>query len=384
METTNISNDLYKDIRPLNETEIPEAFAQLLQDETLRALIPLMLPEHTAKDLEALQPRIRTIYDFKKHISLPVVMQIAKKSCFSLSASGMSKIEGDKAYTFITNHRDIVLDASFLSVLLFQNGKLFPQIAIGDNLLIKEWIRQLVRINNSFIVKRAVSVREMLAESKKLSSYIRHTITETGEPVWIAQREGRAKDSNDRTQTAMLKMLTMSSDKDTDTALRELKIVPVSLSYEYDPCDYLKAQEMLQKKINPDHKKSQMDDLKNMQQGIVGKKGRVHLSVCDPMGDFSTGLSTKEALQAWAEEIDKRIHKRYRLYEINYIAYDLLNGTKKYQGSMYGEKDLEEIDRYFAEQIAKIEISGGEKDEAFLRERILEMYANPLINNLNA
>ncbi|MDO4790481.1 MAG: acyltransferase [Porphyromonas sp.] len=384
METTNISNDPYKDIRPLNESEIPEAFAQLLQDETLRSLIPVMLPGYTVKDLEMLQPQIRTIYDFKKHISLPVVSEISKKSCFSISSSGMSKIENDKAYTFITNHRDIVLDASFLSVLLFQNGKLFPQIAIGDNLLIKEWIRQLVRINNSFIVKRAVSVREMLTESKKLSSYIRHTITDTDESVWIAQREGRAKDSNDRTQTAMLKMLAMSSDKEPDTALQELRIVPVSLSYEYDPCDYLKAQEMLQKKLDPEHKKSQMDDLKNMQQGIVGKKGRVHLSICEPMGDFTTGLPAKEALQAWAEEIDRRIHKKYRLYEINYIAYDLLHGTKKYLGSMYGEKDLAEIEQYFAEQIGKIEIPGDAKDETFLRERILEMYANPLINNLNA
>lgn len=375
----------YQDIRPLIDSEVQDAYVKLLKTPEIEKMIPALLPDVTAEDLLNKREEINSILDFKLKISLNVLFGVIERTCFSLTTSGMSKLDEKGAYTFITNHRDIILDASFLSVLLQQHGKRLPQIAIGDNLLITDWIETLVRLNNSFIVKRAVSVREMLKESNKLSAYIRYVIKDLKESIWIAQREGRAKDSNDRTQTAMLKMLNMSSEcASMLDGFKELNIVPVSLSYEYDPCDYLKAKEMLMKHRNPDHKKSKMDDYVNMKQGIVGQKGRVHFAVCDPLGDLSfinPEAKKQEILKGVANEIDRRIHMKYRLYEGNFIAYDMLHQTDIYK-SHYGEKDVEVFKLYLNGQLDKIEME--DKDVPFLRERILEMYANPVINNEKA
>lgn len=252
------------------------------------------------------------------------------------------------------------------------------EIGIGDNLLIYPWIKRLVRMNKAFTVRRGLTAHEMMRSSQLMSSYIHYAVTQKKENIWIAQREGRAKDSDDRTQESVLKMMAMGGD------LKELNIVPLTISYEYDPCDYLKAQEFQQKRDNPGFKKSKQDDLDNMKTGIFGYKGRVHYHCGTPINqwlDEVKDLPKNEFFKAVAERMDKEIHSHYRLYPCNYIALDELEGNKTY-ADQYADADVQRFNEYLAGQLAKINIPN--KDEAFLRERLLTMYANPLRNYLAA
>ena len=294
----------------------------------------------------------------------------------------------DERFTFVSNHRDIVLDSAFLDVKLFEAG--YPttvEIGIGDNLLIYPWIKRLVRMNKAFTVRRGLSLRETLAASQLMSRYIHYAVTQKKENIWIAQREGRAKDSNDRTQDAVLKMLAMGADvagASTADSLRELNIVPLTISYEYDPCDYLKAQEFQQKRDNPAFKKSKQDDLDNMKTGIFGYKGRVVYRASEPINtwiDVLKDLPAKEFFTVVAQRMDHAIHRGYELFPCNYIAADLLSGERR-NADHYTQADEQRFEAYLQGQLAKIKLP--EKDDAFLRERMLTMYANPLKNYLAA
>ena len=272
-----------------------------------------------------------------------------------------------------------MLDSAFLDVLLVDAGHpTTVEIGIGDNLLIYPWIKRLVRMNKAFTVRRGLTAHEMMRSSQLMSRYIHYAVTQKKENIWIAQREGRAKDSSDQTQDAVLKMLAMGGD------LRELNIVPLTISYEFDPCDYLKAQEMQQKRDNPAFKKSRQDDLDNMKTGIFGYKGRVHYHCAAPINtwiDELANLPKKEFYETLSHRIDCELHQHYRLYPCNYIALDILehSGTSS-ESSHYTSADVEHFEKYLAGQLAKIELPN--KDEAFLRERMLTMYANPLRNYL--
>ena len=284
-----------------------------------------------------------------------------------------------KRFTFVSNHRDIVLDSAFLDVMLVDS--FYPttvEIGIGDNLLIYPWIKRLVRMNKAFTVRRGLSLRETLAASQLMSRYIHYAVTQKKENIWIAQREGRAKDSSDHTQDAVLKMLAMGGD------LKELNIVPLTISYEYDPCDYLKAREFQQKRDNPAFKKSRQDDLDNMKTGIFGYKGRVEYTCAACINtwiDELSDLPKAEWFKALAERMDREIHRNYVLYPCNYIALDELNGDNAY-AAHYTNADKQKFEQYLAGQIAKIQLPN--KDEAFLRERMLTMYANPVRNKMDA
>ena len=311
----------------------------------------------------------------------PVVKYIMRKhtdGCSFLDSS-IASYDKSQRYTFVSNHRDIVLDSAFLDVLLVEAG--YPttvEIGIGDNLLIYPWIKRLVRMNKAFTVRRGLSLRETLAASQLMSRYIHYAVTQKRENIWIAQREGRAKDSSDHTQDAVLKMLAMGGD------LKELNIVPLTISYEFDPCDYLKAQEFQQKRDNPAFKKSRQDDLDNMKTGIFGYKGRVVYRPATPINTWIDELSElpkTEWFKALAERMDCEIHRGYELYPCNYIALDELNGNHAY-AAHYTEADKQRFEQYLAGQIAKIQLPN--KDEAFLRERMLTMYANPVRNKMDA
>lgn len=374
----------FEDIRPLNQDEVQSAIEKLLASDEFRSAIRYIKPNLNWDEFAATMRACKTKEQFKSTLGYEAVMTVAQKTTFSLTVSGRSRLpEGKPACTFISNHRDIVLDASFLNLILFDVGYGLTQVAIGDNLLIRPWIETFVRLNNSFIVKRGVSVRQMLEVSYTLSAYIHHTIKETKESIWIAQREGRAKDSNDRTQPSVLKMLNMAGDKDILSNLASLNIVPVSISYEYDPCDYLKAKEFQLKRDNPDYHKTQQDDLLNMETGILGNKGRVHFTIGNRINDRLAELDpNKDKNELFAEVaniIDKEIYRHYRFYPCNYVAYDLLHGTRF--SDHYGLKDKKEFEAYLQGQLDKIDIPN--KDEAFLRRMILEMYTNPLVNNLS-
>ena len=280
-----------------------------------------------------------------------------------------------------------MLDASILCVLLAQNGYDTAEIAIGDNLLIHPWIQDVVKLNKSFIVKRDVSMRQMLEASKLLSAYIHYAITQKKQSVWIAQREGRAKDSNDKTQESLLKMLSLGSDADFIDAIRRLNITPLSISYEYDPCDYLKAKEFQLKRDNPEHKKSPHDDLLNMETGIFESKGNIHFQIGRPINQMLCQITANaqdknETITAVAGLIDREIYLNYKFYPVNYIAYDRLWGDNKTFSSLYAAKDIENFDLYLQKKLDLIDIP--DKDIDFLTEKILEMYAYPVKNQLES
>lgn len=299
----------------------------------------------------------------------------------------VSNISNSRRYTFVSNHRDIVIDPAFLGKGLIDNGfNTTCEIAIGDNLLSLPWVKDLVRIDKSFIVRRGLPPRETLAASKLMSDYMYFVIEQKHDNIWIAQREGRAKDSDDRTQPAILKMMAMGGGKGSVTEkLKRLHIVPLAISYEYDPCDFLKAQEFQLKRDIEGWKKSAQDDVVSMQTGIVGYKGRVHYQCAPCIDEWLDTLDPEtpktKVFDVIAAHIDHEIHRNYRLYPSNYVALDLLDGGSAYAGR-YTAEDKAAFEKYLDGQMAKINIEN--KDEAYLRERMLTMYANPAKNFIKA
>jgi hypothetical protein len=357
---------------------------RLLKDPTFKQVVGSIFPEEDWKATEALMKTFKTKRDFQWGLSKDTVMQLAGRTASSIDCSGFENIEKDGVYTYISNHRDIVLDASILCSALANNDYDTAEIAIGDNLLLAPWIEDLVRLNKSFIVKRGVSFRQMLEVSTHLSRYIHFAIKEKKESVWIAQREGRAKDSNDRTQESLLKMLAMGGDKDFLGNIKELNITPVSLSYEYDPCDYLKAKEFQQRRDDFEFKKSQQDDLISMKTGLFGYKGNIHFQFGYPintsLAELDSNTNKNELNTQIVSLIDKEIFLNYRFYPINYIAYDRLSGENLFNEN-YTAADSKKFDTYLQKQLDKIDLPN--REIPFLTEKILEMYANPLKNHLN-
>ena len=384
--STDYSKYNFDDIRPYNNDEVHDAIESLVSSKGLNNALSYIKPDLNWEQFVIAMRMCRTKKDFKEILAYQAVMEIAKKTTFSLTISGRSRIPENKSCTFISNHRDIVLDAAFLNALLLDIGHGMTQIAIGDNLLIHPWIDTVVRLNNCFIVKRDISVRQLLKSSMQLSAYIHHTLKNSGESLWIAQREGRAKDSNDQTQSSVLKMLNMAGERDNVLEnIMSLNIVPIAISYEFDPCDYLKAKEFQQKRDNPDFVKSKRDDLFNMETGLLGYKGRVHFTIGSPINDKLALLADKNLdknamINAIAGIIDKEIYKHYRFYEYNYIAYDMLRQSVLFRTN-YDLRDKAQFETYLQKQIELIDLPN--KDEAFLRIKILEMYSNPLKNHLN-
>ena len=397
---------MFDEIRPYEASEMRQAFEELLDDRqfnlVLKGFAP-WLPKAVRKGVLRLAfTGVKTPLDFQLRFMKPVVKYImrkhtdgcrfddaALKGFDSKTLQDKSKeaqvVDADSSprYTFVSNHRDIVLDSALLDVMLIENG--YPttvEIGIGDNLLIYPWIKRLVRMNKAFTVRRSLTPRAMLESSQLMSSYIHYAVNTKRENIWIAQREGRAKDSNDRTQDAVLKMLAMGGEGAPADRLRDLNIVPLTISYEYDPCDYLKAQEFQQKRDNPAFKKSRQDDLDNMKTGIFGYKGRVVYRCAAPINtwiDELAALPKTEFYTALSTRIDLELHRNYELYPCNYIALDMLNGNRE-QASHYSEADVAEFEQYLAAQLAKVSLP--EKDDDFLTERMLTMYANPLRNYL--
>ena len=378
-------NTEFDDIRPYYDEEVPSAIDQLLNDPQFKKIVGFIYPDRSWEEFSTLMRSFTTKKAFQLDLAQNVVLDTARKTSSKIECAGFENISKDMAYTYISNHRDIVMDASLLSVFLIKQDYKSVEIAIGDNLLLYPWIENFVRLNKSFIVRRGVSIRQMLEVSAHLSKYIHFAIQEKKEPVWIAQREGRAKDSNDRTQESLLKMLAMGGKGDILANIKELNIVPLSLSYEYDPCDYLKAEEFQQKRDNPEFKKSQTDDLQNMQAGILGYKGNIHFQFGRPLNSLLKKeydeLPKNELILKLVSLIDKEIFLHYKFYPINFIAYDRLWG-KNHFVDQYTSEDEKAFDAYLHKQLEKIQLEN--KDIPFLTEKILEMYANPVKNHLGA
>lgn len=373
-------------IRCYYNSEIPDALERLSNEKqfmkVLSTVYPLMPKELIKQRLKS----YKTNLEFQKNFVFPFLQNLEFTLTTGIDLVGIESIDATKPYLYISNHRDIILDSVLLCAKLIERGIDTVEIAIGDNLLIFPWIEELVRVNKSFIVKRGLSPRQILESSQLLSEYIQYTITDKQQSIWLAQREGRAKDANDRTQDSVLKMLNMYGKEDVASNLSTLNICPVSISYEYDPCDFLKAKEFQQKRDNPDFKKQPYDDLLNMQTGVMGYKGNVVYTLTGDINQEILNLATEhknknELISNIAKLIDKKIHSNYVIYAINKIAYDLLNSGKQFEKE-YSMMERLDFEAYVEKQILKIDLV--DKDIDFLKVKILEMYANPLINKLNA
>lgn len=375
----------FDEIRPYHDEELPQIFEELIADPAFQAAVTTVMPgvpfEMIAQKMRACKSKI----DFQKAFCYGLLWKIAKDASNGLTLDHTALKDKKEAYTYISNHRDIILDSGFLSILLIEQGMDTVEIAIGDNLLIYPWIKKLVRVNKSFIVQRGLPMRQMLESSARMSRYMHYTIREKKQSIWIAQREGRAKDSNDRTQDSVLKMLAIGGEGEIIDRLIEMNIAPLAISYQYDPCDFLKAAEFQLKRDIPDYKKTTADDLRNMQVGLFGFKGYVHFQTAacinDELLQMDRSLPKSELFARISAMIDKHIHANYRIYPTNYVAHDLLEGNDSFSPH-YTAEDKENFLAYLEKQLARIEIPN--KDIPFLREKMLLMYANPLKNYLVA
>ena len=369
----------FNEIRCYSDAEASFVISQIFARPEIKKILAYVLGEDYAEYFLRTLPEMKTIDDFQRIVIIPVLMAIEHKTCTSVTLNGSEKINKEKGALYLTNHRDIVLDSAFLNIHLYLKGFNTSQIGIGNNLLIQPWIEHAVKLNKSFIVRRDGSIKQQLLISKNLSEYIRYVITERKDAVWLAQREGRAKDSNDVTQSSIIKMLNMSSKLSFVESVNELNITPIAINYEYDACDFLKAKEFQLKRDNPQYKKSPMDDLVSMQTGLIAPKGRVSYNVCDPIvaPEEWNELAKNEQVSLLTAEIDRRIHANYILYPSNYVAADLLTNSNKFSDK-YTQKDEEKFISYVDKQLNKVDIPNP--DFPFLRHMIYTMYANPVLN----
>lgn len=370
-------------IRPFEPDELPDVFDRLLQNEQFCSVLAYFYPDVPKEALAAKMHACKDNLDFQKTFCYGFLVQLLARLSKGCDID-IASLDTDSRYTFISNHRDIVLDSALLDKLLIDAGfNTTCEIAIGDNLLKLPWVKDLVRVNKSFIVERALSMREMLMASKRLSEYMHFVIAEKNDNIWIAQREGRAKDSNDRTQEAILKMMVMGGDGSIIDRLKQLHLVPLAISYEYDPCDYLKAAELQARRDNPSWQKGPMDDVTSMQTGIMGYKGYIHYQCADCIDSYLDTIPADtpktELFRLIADHIDRQIFAGYRLYPNNYVALDLLHGDSAH-ADHYTAEDKAHFEAYLKGQLDKIEMEG--KDDAYLREQMLKMYANPAINQM--
>lgn len=376
----------FSDIAPYDDAEFKERMARLVKEPGFLHAVNYTMPKEDVPVLIEELLKIDNKHDFQHQIMFPFLEMLAKTTTSGITLGGVKYYSPSFNYTFITNHRDIVLDASFLNLAFLRRNMPTSEVAIGNNLLIYDWITDLVRLNKSFIVKRNTGLREGLLAAKKLSAYIHYCIMEKHESIWIAQREGRAKDSSDHTQESLVKMLALGGQGVFMDRLKEINLMPVAISYEYDPNDYLKAREFLLKRRDPNFKKSQRDDLFSMETGLLQFKGRVHFQLTprintklDQIGDFS---DANTAAKYVGSIIDQAIHRSYEIFPINYVAFDILNNTGRF-GRKYTAEQKEDFEKYVEKQLDKIDLPDvTEEERGFMREKIITMYANPLKNKL--
>ena len=367
----------FEDIRPYNDDEYHQVAESLFKVTPLMDVVKAYLPELIEGELEKLLLSFKSINEFQSKMVCRIIDRVLKLSVNKFSYGGLDQIDKESSPLFLTNHRDIVLDSALINYCLNDSEHNTSEIAIGSNLLSEPWIKELVRINKSFIVKRDIPKQEMLASSQKLASYINHTLKDKKQSIWIAQREGRAKDGFDKTAPGLLKMFGMASDGNLLEHLISLNITPVSLSYELDPCDGMKVPELLKKAAGEEYVKAKGEDEMNMGLGIRGHKGNVHIQFGESINDKMKGLShiknRNELLKNIAAIIDNEIYKNYHLWNSNYVAYDLLYESTKYVDK-YDEGGKEKFENYMSNKLGEL------KGNAAAEKIFLLMYANPVIN----
>ena len=375
----------FDDIRPYKPEEISAAVDQLAQDPLFCEVMKKAMPGIPLEVLIAKAKQCRNLLEFQKTFDYSWLKSLLAEHSDGIDMQA-DELDRSTPYTFVSNHRDIVLDAAFLSEMMVDLGfDNTVEMCVGDNLMQLPWIRTLIRLNKGIVVKRGISMREQLLASRELSSYLHFAIKQKKESIWIAQRQGRAKDSSDLTQESIIKMFCMGGEGTLKERLSELNIVPLTISYEFDPCDCLKAREFQLKRDNPDYRKNREDDINSMSTGIFGYKGRIHYQAATTLNHWLSNLPDDlpkgDFCNIVAARLDHVIHSNYRLFANNYIASDKLRQEERFK-SLYTAEEKLRFEEYLVKQIHRIDLP--HPDFEFLEKKILEMYANPLYNYLKA
>lgn len=370
----------FDDIRPFNDSEVNHYLGLLLQDEGFQHILEFLFKDQAKIDqIKILLSHVNTVKDLQlKFVYQLVEDLILNRTTDGLTCSGTEHLDKSTSYLFISNHRDIILDSAFINYLIVLEGMNTTEIAIGNNLLIEKWIEYAVKLNRAFVVRRNLPSRELLMASKKLSEYIRRNITVQHSSVWIAQREGRTKDGNDKTQQALLKMLNLSNIKEFAEGFRDLRIVPISISYEIEPCGISKVAE-LYKKQTEGFEKTQEDDLRSMGEGLVRPKGRIHFGFGEPITNqlVESDEPISVQIERLADYIDHQIYSNFHLWPNNYIAEDIQNNNNLNQ-EHYTQDQFNKFVSMMEEAVTLIP---GEPE--IIRDMFLQMYVNPIINKKN-
>ena len=366
-------------IRPFYDSEVNEALCGVVNHPMMKTMMNFTFPESDDEVWKEQLKKTHSIRDFQCNFIYQTIQKVLEKSSEGLTTSGFEKLEKHTPYLFISNHRDILLDTTLLNVCLFEHGLVMTASAIGDNLVKKAFLSILAKLNRNFLVLRGLTPREMLQSSKLLAEYMGQLLLRENRSVWIAQREGRTKDGNDETNPGVLKMIAMGSDEANPMDyFKKLKIVPISISYEYDPTDVLKMPQLMAEANNEVYVKDKNEDFMTILSGIMGTKKRIHISVGDVLDSeidqiVAENDNSNKQIQALAQTIDDSILQNYQLWPTNFIAYDILNGTSQY-AHLYKESEKQLFERRLEKRIGT--------DNGVARQGFLAMYANPVVNKL--
>ena len=369
----------FDSIRPFYDAEINAAIQDTVNHPMMKALMDFTFPEVDDAIWKEQLRKTHSIRDFQCNFIYHSLKKVLEKSSEGLTTSGFEKLEKNTSYLFISNHRDIILDTSLLNACLFDNGLVMTSSAIGDNLVKKSFMNTLAKMNRNFLVQRGLSPRELLQSSKLLAEYIGQLLLRENRSVWIAQREGRTKDGNDATHPGVLKMLAMGSDEENlSNYFKKIKIVPVSISYEYDPTDALKMPQLVAEANNEVYIKEKNEDFTTLLSGIMGQKKHIHIHVGKVLDTELDSIATEfensnKQIQALAQTIDESILKSYRLWPTNYIAYDILNKTNEHS-HLYSESEKSLFERRLEMRI--------DNSNPIELQSFLAMYANPVVNKI--
>ena len=366
-------------IRPFYDSEINQALHKVVNHPMMKALMNFTLPNVTDEIWKEQLLKTHSIRDFQCNFIYQSVQRILEKSSDGLTTSGFENLEPNTSYLFVSNHRDILLDTTLLNTALFEHGLVMTASAIGDNLVKMPFLNTLAKLNRNFLVQRGLTPREMLQSSKLLSEYIGHLLLHENRSVWIAQREGRTKDGKDETNPGILKMLGMGSDeKNLMDYFKKIKIVPVSISYEYDPTDALKMPQLMAEANNEVYVKDKNEDFMTILSGAQGQKKRIHIHIGTVLDTEieqikASDESSNKQIVTLAGVIDDAVLGNYKLWPTNYIAYDIVNKTDTYS-HLYTENEKSLFERRLEMRI--------DHDNPVALEGFLAMYANPVVNKL--
>lgn len=370
----------FEPVRPYNDAEVPAAIEAITKDIFFPMVVKYCMPEANVEEVIRMFSQIKTVNEFQAKVMHPAIHSVMSKTTDGVTSEGVEKLDNSKRHMFIANHRDIVLDSAFLDVILYEKGIDTCQITFGSNLMKGNLVVNIGKLNKMFRIIRGGNIKDFYKNSVEVSAYMRYAITELNDSVWIAQRNGRTKDGNDKTEVGVLKMFSLSSDKPFVDNLDELSITPVSVSYEYEPCDFLKTAELYISKFQK-YIKGENEDLNSILTGIKQPKGRVHLAITDPITreelEQCDRLEKNDKIVALAALIDQRIYRHFKLFKTHFIAYDLLFGQR--YSDRYTEQEKADFIAYMNGGLDQL---GKEMDRSELEQIFLRIYANPVINCL--